>query len=173
MEERRLTGNIGAEITGIDLRQSISHDLAGLLGSALARHQVLFFRDQHLSLDQLKALTLAFGPLMRLPYVQPLDGEPDIIRVLKEADEQGGVFGGDWHTDFSFLERPPAGSVLSAEIVPPYGGDTVWVSQAAAWETLPGPLQQLLAGRDAIHVGKPYGVKWRHPRKSDPGPPLK
>ena len=77
----------------------------------------------------------AFGPPMRLPYVQPLEGEPEVIRVLNEADEQGGVFGGDWHTDFTFLERPPAGSVLSAEVVPPYGGDTVWVSQPAAiWD---------------------------------------
>ena len=67
MEEHRLTGTIGAEITGVDLRQSLSDDLAGLLRHALAHHQVLFFRDQHLSLDQLKALTRAFGPLMQLP----------------------------------------------------------------------------------------------------------
>jgi len=173
MEEHRLTGTIGAEITGVDLRQSISDDLAGLLRRALAHHQVLFFRDQHLSLDQLKALTRAFGPLMQLPYVQPLEGEPEVIRVLKAADERGGVFGGDWHTDSSFLERPPAGSVLSAEVVPAYGGDTVWVSQAAAWETLPGPLQQLLAGRDAIHVGKPYGVKWAPPVRERAGGSIK
>ena len=173
MEEHRLTGTIGAEITGVDLRQSISDDLAGLLRHALAHHQVLFFRDQHLSLDQLKALTRAFGPLMQLPYVQPLEGEPEVIRVLKAADERGGVFGGDWHTDFSFLERPPAGSLLSAEVVPAYGGDTVWVSQAAAWETLPGPLQQLLAGRDAIHVGKPYGVKWAPPVRERAGGSIK
>ena len=169
MQEHPLTGTIGAEITGIDLRQSISDDLAGSLKDALARHQVLFFRDQPVSLDQLKALTRAFGPTMRLPYVQPLEGEPEIIRVLKEADERGGVFGGDWHTDFSFLERPPAGSILAAEVVPPYGGDTVWVSQTLAWETLPGPLQQLLEGRDAIHVGKPYGVKWAPPEKERAG----
>jgi taurine dioxygenase len=129
----------------------------------------LFFRNQHLSLDQLKDLTRAFGLPMRLPYVQPLEGEPEIIRVLKEADERGGVFGGDWHTDFSFLERPPAGSILSAEVIPPFGGDTVWVSQAAAWETLPEPLRELLAGRDAIHVGKPYGVKWAPPVKERAG----
>jgi len=173
MEEHRLTGTIGAEITGIDLRQPISDDLAEELRHALARHQVLFFRDQHLSLDQLKALTRAFGPLMRLPYVQPLAGEPEVIRVLKEADEPGGVFGGDWHTDFSFLERPPAGSILSAEVVPPHGGDTVWVNQAVAWETLPELLQQLLAGRDAIHVGKPYGVKWAPPAKERAGASIK
>jgi len=173
MQEHPLTGTIGAEITGIDLRQSISDDLAGSLKDALARHQVLFFRDQPLSLDELKALTRAFGPVMRLPYVQPLDGEPEIIRVLKEADERGGVFGGDWHTDFSFLERPPAGSILAAEVVPSYGGDTVWVSQTLAWETLPGPLQQLLKGRDAIHVGKPYGVKWAPPEKERSGASIK
>jgi taurine dioxygenase len=173
MEEHRLTGTIGAEVTGIDLTQPISDDLAGWLSDALARHQVLFFRDQHLSLDQLKALTRAFGPLMRLPYVQPLEGEPEIIRVLKEADEKGGVFGGDWHTDFSFLERPPAGSILTAEIVPPYGGDTIWVSQATAWETLAEPLRQVLAGRDAIHVGKPYGVKWAPPVEERSGASIK
>jgi taurine dioxygenase len=169
MKHHPLTGTIGAEITGIDLRQPISDDLAGCLKDALARHQVLFFRDQNLSLDLLKAVTRAFGPLMRLPYVQPLADEPEIIRVLKEADERGGVFGGDWHTDFSFLERPPAGSLLSAEVIPPYGGDTVWVSQTLAWETLPEPIQQLLDGRDAIHVGKPYGVKWAPPQKERAG----
>jgi alpha-ketoglutarate-dependent taurine dioxygenase len=173
MEKHPLTGTIGAEITGIDLRQPISDDLAGFLKDALARHQVLFFRDQHLSLDQLKAVTRAFGPIMRLPYVQPLADEPEVIRVLKEADEGGGVFGGDWHTDFSFLERPPAGSLLSAEVVPPYGGDTVWVSQAAVWETLPEPLQELLKRRDAIHVGKPYGVKWAPPQKVRAGASIK
>jgi len=169
LNEHPLTGHIGAEIDGVDLRQPISQDLAGHLRDALARRQVLFFRNQSLSLDQLKALTIAFGPLMRLPYVEPLDGEPEVIRVLKEADERGGVFGGDWHTDFSFLERPPAGSLLSADIVPAYGGDTVWASQAAAWETLARPLQDLIAGRDAMHVGKPYGVRWAPPEAERSG----
>ena len=173
VKEHPLTGAIGAEITGIDLRQAISDDLAGSLRDSLGRYQALFFRDQGLSLEQLKALTRAFGPLMRVPYVQPLEGEPEVIRVLKEADERGGVFGGDWHTDFSFLERPPAGSVLSAEVVPPFGGDTVWVSQAAAFEALPAPLRQLLTERDAIHVGKPYGVKWAPPAKARAGASIK
>lgn len=169
LNEHPLTGYIGAEIDGVDLRQPVSDDLAGTLRDALARHQVLLFRDQNLSIAELKALTSAFGPIMQLPYVEPLDGEPNVIRVLKEADERGGVFGGDWHTDFSFLERPPAGSLLSADVVPAYGGDTVWASQAAAWETLPLPLQDLLARRDAIHVGKPYGVRWAPPEAERSG----
>lgn len=169
LTEQPLTGAIGAEIAGVDLTQPISDDLAAALRDALARHQVIFFRDQHLSIAQQKALTLAFGPLMTNRYVTPLDGEPEVIRVAKEADEGGGVFGGDWHTDFSFLETPPAGSVLNAVETPAFGGDTMWASQAAAWEALPAPLQDLLLGRDAIHVGKPYGVKWAPPMETRTG----
>jgi len=154
-----MTGRIGAEIGGADLRQPIGDDLAAALRAALHRHHVIVFRRQQLDLAQQKALTQVFGPLSRSRYISSgIEGEPDVIRVLKEADERGGVFGGDWHSDLSFLEEPPAGSVLSAHEVPPYGGDTVWASQVAGWETLPEPLKQLLDGRKAIHVGKPYGV---------------
>lgn len=155
-----LTTAIGAEVEGIDLSKPLPPNQAEDLKILLARHHVLFFRAQHLDLDQQKQLTRSFGPLLKLPYVSPLADDPHVIRVYKGPEECGGVFGGDWHTDFSFLESPPAGSVLSAEIVPPQGGDTLWVSQAAAWEALPSPLQELLIHREAVHVGKPYGVKW-------------
>lgn len=166
---RKLTGNIGAEISGIDLRNPISTDDATTLRNMLALHQVIFFRDQHLDLQQQKTVTAVFGPALKLPYVKPMQEEPEIIRVYKAADETGGVFGGDWHSDFSFLEIPPSGSVLNAHTLPPHGGDTLWASQTAAWDALPEPLQQLLLGRDAIHVGKPYGVKWAPPIKAQSG----
>jgi len=169
LQVRKLTGNIGAEISGIELQQPPDEALAAALRTELAKHQVLFIRDQHLDIAQQKALTAAFGPLMQLPYVKPMETEPDVIRVYKGADEKGGVFGGDWHSDFSFLERPPSGSVLCAHTLPPHGGDTIWASQAAAWDHLPEPLQQLLLGRDAIHVGKPYGIKWAPPKKAQSG----
>ena len=169
LQVRKLTGNIGAEISGIELQQPPDEALAAALRTELAKNQVLFIRDQHLDIAQQKALTAAFGPLMQLPYVKPMETEPDVIRVYKGADEKGGVFGGDWHSDFSFLERPPSGSVLCAHTLPPHGGDTIWASQAAAWDHLPEPLQQLLLGRDAIHVGKPYGIKWAPPKKAQSG----
>lgn len=169
MIEQPLTGAIGAEVEGVDLTGEIPDALAGALRDALARHQVIFLRGQSPTIEQQKALTRLFGPLMRAPYVAPMEREPDVIRVLKEADEGGGVFGGDWHTDFSFLERPPAGSVLHALETPPHGGDTLWVSQAAAWDALPDALKTLLLGRDAIHVGKPYGVKWSPPSETRAG----
>ena len=170
---RKLTGHIGAEVSGIELRKTISEADQAALRDCLARYQVMFFRDQHLDLQQQKALTSVFGPALQLPYVTPMDTEPEIIRVYKGAEEKGGVFGGDWHSDFSFLEVPPSGSVLNAHTLPPYGGDTLWASQAAAWEALPGALQELLLGRDAIHVGKPYGVKWAPPVKEQSGAGIK
>ena len=88
-----LTPSIGAEIRGVDL-SFVGPNEAARLKDALARHQVLFFRDQTLGLDAQKALTALMGPVQRLPYVEPMAGEPEVIRVLKEADEGGGVFGG-------------------------------------------------------------------------------
>ncbi len=163
MELHPVTGAIGAEVTGVDLRRKISADLASALRGALARHLVLVIRDQHLDIPAQKRLTAVFGAPMRLPYIVPMAEEPEVIRVLKEADDRSGVFGGDWHSDMSFVAEPPAGSILNAVEVPPYGGDTLFANQAAAWEALSPGLRDLLDGRDAIHVGKPYGVKWAPP----------
>ena len=158
-----VTGRIGAEITGVDLAAPIPADLGAELRGLLRRYLVLVFRKQHLDVAAQKRLTAIFGPPMQLPYIQPMAGEPQVIRVLKEADDTSGVFGGDWHSDMSFVSEPPAGSILNAIDVPPYGGDTLFANQAAAWEALSPGLRDLLDGRDAIHVGKPYGVKWAPP----------
>ena len=161
-----MTGTIGAEIDGVDLNELIADGLAEALRQALWRYQVIVFRDQHLDITAQKRLTEIFGPIMRLPYVVPIEDDPEVIAVLKEASEQNvGVFGGDWHSDFSFLESPPAGSVLNAVEVPPYGGDTVWANQVAAFEALAPDLKDVLDGRDAIHVGKPYGAKYAPPEE--------
>lgn len=158
-EIRKLTGLMGAEIFGPDLKQPISTELADSLRTALSAHQMIVFRDQHLSIADQKRLTEVFGPLMRLPYVTPLPDDPDVIAVLKQAHEvKTGVFGGDWHSDFSFLENPPAGSVLNAVDVPDVGGDTVWANQVSAYESLPTDLKRIVDGRKAVHIGKPYGV---------------
>ena len=155
-----MTGRIGAEVSGLDLSLSLSAETAAALRALLARHHVLVFRDLQVTRAQQKALTRVFGPLMRLPYIPPMAEDPEVIAVVKEAEETSGTFGGDWHSDMSFLARPPGGSALWAKELPPHGGDTLWVSQAAAWESLPAALKSALRGRDAIHVGKPYGVKW-------------
>ena len=161
MKIEKLTGFMGAEITDVDLTSGISLTIADELRSALREYHMIVIRDQHLSVTQQKELNEVFGPTMQLPYVSPLEDDPDVIAVLKEAGEQKtGVFGGEWHTDFSFLENPPAGSVLNAVEIPAVGGDTVWASQVAAYASLPADLKAIVDTHNAIHVGKPYGVKW-------------
>jgi taurine dioxygenase len=154
-----LTGGLGAELRGIDLSQPIDAQRTGDLRAALMRHQVLFARDQDLTPEAQLALTAAFGPVSRVPYVAPLPDHPDIIAVLKEADERNiGTFGGTWHSDFSFLPQPPAGSVLYALDVPPQGGDTLWADMYRAYAVLSDGMRRLLAGRRALHSGHIYGA---------------
>jgi taurine dioxygenase len=159
-----VAGLIGAEISGIDLSRPITDEIADRIRNALAQHLVIFFRDQALSLADQKRVTELFGTLSRVPYIEPSQEDPDVVAVLKEADETKiSVFGGDWHSDFSFLERPPAGSVLYAKEVPPYGGDTLWANQIAALETLPEDLKTVVETHGAVHLGAPYGVTHRPP----------
>ena len=171
---RPLAGFIGARVEGVELSQPIGVDLADTLRAGLFEHLVLVFPAQHLTLARQKEVTEIFGPLQPVPYIEPLDGEPQVIAVLKEAHERKvGVFGGDWHSDFSFLKAPPAGSVLCAAEVPTHGGDTLWASQIAAYETLPSGLKDLVEGRDAVHIGAPYGVKHAPPQETRSGASIK
>ena len=87
LDVKPMTRRIGAEVFGLDLGKPLSNRQTAELREALANHQVLFFRDQHLSLDEQKRLTEVYGPLNRVPYVAPLPDDPDVIAVLKEADE--------------------------------------------------------------------------------------
>ena len=174
MQTTKLTGKMGAQVTGVDLAQPISDDLAEELRHALRAHQMIVFRGQTLSLANQKRVTACFGPLMELPYVAPVADDPHVIAVLKEADEVNvGVFGGDWHSDFSFLANPPAGSVLNAVDLPAVGGDTLWASQTAAYDSLPEDLKSVVTGRMAIHLGAPYGVKHAPPEGARAGDSIK
>jgi taurine dioxygenase len=163
MQIAPITGNIGAEISGLNLKQPISSDLWAALRDALNRYFVLVLRDQHLDVSEHQRLSEVFGKPMINPYAPGPDANPEMTYVIKEAGERSGVFGGGWHTDLSFLDQPPSGSVLCALEVPPHGGDTLFSSQQAAWDSLAQPLCNLLENRNAIHVGKPYGIKWAPP----------
>ncbi len=164
MQITKLTGFMGAEVRGVQLRAPHGPDLKADLRSALRTHHMIVLRDQNLDLSDQKRVTEIFGPLMQLPYVQPRADDPHVIAVLKEAREINvGVFGGDWHSDFSFLANPPAGSVLSAVDVPAVDGDTLWASQTAAYDSLPADLKGIVTDRMAVHVGAPYGVKHAPP----------
>ena len=163
-EIRKLTGFIGAEIMEFNFNNPIGDPARAFLYNALNEYHVIVIRNQNLTLQQQKMVTSIFGDIMKLPYVTPLPHDSEVIAVLKEATEiNTGVFGGDWHSDFSFLEHPPAGSVLNAIDIPSVGGDTIWVNQVAAYRSLPTHLREIVDTKRAVHVGAPYGVKHAPP----------
>ncbi len=156
---RPLATACGAELIGLDLRRTSEDDLAAVT-EALAEHSVLFFRDQDLRPEDQVEITRGFGSLLRVPYIKHLDEHPDIIAVLKEADEQQiSTFGGTWHSDFSFLTAPPSLTLLYALELPDVGGDTLWSSQYAAYNALSDGLKGLLDPLRAVHTGWPHGAK--------------
>jgi taurine dioxygenase len=153
-----VTPILGAEITGLDLRRADADEMAALQ-AAFAAHSVLFVRDQALTLDDLLAVTRRIGTVLRVPYVAGVASHPDVIAVLKEAEERRiYTFGGTWHSDFSFLSEPPAATLLHAVELPPVGGDTIWASQVAAYAALSPGMQALLDPLRAIHTGAPHGT---------------
>jgi taurine dioxygenase len=155
-----LTPVIGAEIAGVDLGRVSNHD-AEAIHAALLEHKVLFFRDQRLSPEQHKAVGRLFGELIVVPFVAPMAGHPEIIEIVKEADERGIYnFGGNWHTDLTYLETPAKISVLYGVDIPAVGGDTLFASLPDAFEALSSGLQRLLMGLTGVHTAsRSYGTR--------------
>ncbi|HET8729126.1 MAG TPA: TauD/TfdA family dioxygenase [Alphaproteobacteria bacterium] len=160
IEVRPLAGALGAEIAGVDLSRPLDAARAAEIERAFVEHLVVFFRDQDLTPDEHKAFSARFGPLTQVPYVRHMDDHPEIIAVLKEADERKiSAFGNSWHSDFSFLAEPPLGSVLYAREVPSHGGDTLWANMYLAYDALSDGMKRLLDPLKAIHSGHPYGAR--------------
>ena len=158
MQITPLTPELGAEIEGVDLLIATSDEIA-TIKDAFAKYSVLFFRDQDTAPGGLVKVTKKFGSVLRVPYVEGLPAYPDVIAVLKEADEKKiSTFGGTWHSDFSFLPEPPAATLLFAVEIPPVGGDTIWSSQYLAYEALSDGMKALLDPLRAVHTGWPHGT---------------
>ena len=153
-----VAGSLGAEVSGVDLAAPLSNAAAAEIRRAFTENLVLFFRDQRLTPEQHLAFSGLFGRLCRMPYIKHMEDYPDIIAVLKEADERKiSTFGNAWHSDFSFLEEPPLGSILYAREVPSHGGDTLFANMYEAYEALSAGMKRMLLGLKAMHSGKPYG----------------
>jgi taurine dioxygenase len=112
----------------------------------------VFFRGQRLTPDEQVAFSRRFGPSSPVPFVEPVAEHPEVIAVVREAEEaQRYTFGSIWHSDFSFLPEPPFLSVLQAVEVPPYGGDTIWANQELAYDALSRGMQDMLRDLRGVH----------------------
>src|ERR1700744_429079 len=149
-----VTPYLGAEISGIDLRQTLSNAQVNDLHTALNNHQVLFFRDQPISLDQQKTLGRHFGSLHIHPNTPGPQGHPEILPIHADANSKR-IAGERWHSDVSCDVEPPLGSILYLHTVPPVGGDTLFASQYAAYDALSTRMKVYLDGLTALHDGGP------------------
>jgi taurine dioxygenase len=151
IETRLLTPTIGAEIHGVDLSQPLDEATLAEIRAAFLEHQVIFFRNQDISLDQHKAFGRLFGELDVHPAIPGPEGHPEILEI--HADENSTyVAGNAWHSDVSCDPEPPLGSVLHLQTVPPSGGDTMFASMTAAYEALSEPMQRFVCGLTATHA---------------------
>ena len=150
MEIRPLTGGLVAEILGADVRDREQYEE---IHAAFAKHSVIVLRDQEISPEDHLDFARRFGPININRFFKPVDGNPEIATVLKEKDQKEAV-GEGWHTDNSYDQVPAMGSILHAIEMPPYGGDTLFVSMGAAYEALSEPMRRFLDGLTAIHSSR-------------------
>lgn len=150
MEIQPLTAGLGAEIVGADIRRPQEFEA---IHEAFVKHSVIVLRDQDCRPEDHLAFARRFGPVDVNRFFQPVEGYPEIATVLKEKDQKQAI-GEGWHTDHSYDEMPAMGSILRAIEVPPVGGDTLFVSMAAAYEALSPVMRTFLDGLSAVHSSR-------------------
>ena len=134
MEVKLLSGALGAEIKGIDLKDTSAENF-NKINNLLLEHKVIFFRDQPITTEEHLALAEKFGPLETHAYVKGLDNYPEIVRIIKAEDEKN-QWGENWHSDVSYNVKPTKAVILKSIKIPPVGGDTCFSNMELAWETL-------------------------------------
>ncbi|MGA0217810.1 MAG: TauD/TfdA dioxygenase family protein [Ilumatobacteraceae bacterium] len=159
-----ISGALGAEVSGVDMRD-LDDELVAELRQAWMDHLVIFFRDQELTPQQHVEYGRAFGEVEIHPFTDNLDGQPEVI-VLESSPEKF-VAAESWHSDVTFRECPPMGSVLLGRVIPPFGGDTAWANMYLAYERLPDDLKEQIEGLKAIHsYAKVFGKQGKALRET-------
>ncbi len=159
IEVRKLTPTIGAEIFGVDLGGQIGNQQFEEVRQAFLENQVIFFRDQKMSIEQHKDFGRRFGKLHIHPGPRhPVAGHPEILGIWADENSKR-VSGEEWHSDVSCDAEPPMGSILYIHEVPANGGgDTIFASMYAAYDALSDGMKHFLKGLTAVHDGQPaYG----------------
>ena len=145
-----IAGALGAEIGGVDLATDLADETVAEIRRAWLEHLVVFFRDQELTPQQFLDFGRRFGEPIEYPFVSGLPETPEVIPVLKLEHEVVN-FGGIWHSDTTYLERPPMASMLIGREVPAAGGDTEFANMYLAYETLSDGMKRLLDPLTAVN----------------------
>lgn len=155
-----VVGGFGAEITGLDLNQTLPAAARAEIKQAWYDHSVVFFPGQVMTPSQQEAFTQQIGEFGHNPFIKAMDDHPNVLEVRREAHETAKNFGAGWHSDWSFQECPPSATILHSKIIPPVGGDTRFADCASAYDALSGTMQGIVEGLTVLHSAAPsYGPK--------------
>lgn len=161
----------GASVRSVDLTLPLDAAAVAEIRAAWLEHHVLAFPDQRLDDDDLERFTEYLGGFGDDPFIAPIEGREHVIAVRRDANETAPLFAENWHSDWSFQRRPPAGTCLYGITIPPHGGDTLYADQHAALDAMPDDLRQRLDGRLAIHSARggyaPDGMYGRADQRTD------
>jgi taurine dioxygenase len=156
---RKLTGAIGSEVLGIDLR-NLTEDQEEMLHSEFLDRCLLVFRDQFLDAAALLQFTKVWGEPYTTPYATKLEGYPQVLPIVNVGKAQSVTEA--WHSDASFLEAPPAHAILAAQVLPSAGGDTMFANQYSAYEELSPRMRDIADGLNGLHkdyvLAAAYGI---------------
>jgi taurine dioxygenase len=170
---KRLTGAIGAEVKGINLKQPLRDRTFATIHQAFLDNCVLIFRGQFLDPTEQMAFAHRWGEVLDAPYLKPTEmpGKPGLL-VVPNLGKERSYTTEVWHTDLSFMAAPPALTMLAAQVVPEVGGDTMFASQYRAYETLSEGMKRILETLRALHGGGKlaglFGIEDSAPRQSHP-----
>lgn len=157
--------NFAAWIEGVDLTRPLSPEVQAELRQALYDFEVIFFRPQAITAEQHVALAQVFGPLSKGSYFERKSGMPDVEMIISDKDRPPAI--DNWHTDISWKQQPPLGTVIQIVTTPPAGGNTCWTSTSKAYDWLSPGMQQYLEGLQAVHTWEESGFREYLGRKGE------
>ena len=167
MDVRLLSGALGAEVNGIDLKETTLKNFK-VINNLLLEHKVIFFRNQKISPEEQLALASLFGPIEKHAYVKGLNQYPEIVRIIKKPNEKN-QWGENWHSDVSYNVKPTKAVILKSIKIPPVGGDTMFANMELAWETLDEKIKDKIKDKKALHSSlgaeffvNDYAVSYTH-----------
>ena len=156
VSENLSKNGIGVEVTDFSLAD-LTRENISFLRSKWVEYGLIVFPKLPLSHDEFKDFALSFGDFGDDPFISSLPDYPNIAEIKRSANEKATPFGGTWHSDWSFMKKPPSATLLHSKIIPPVGGNTLFANTEKSYAALPEEMKNKLRNLKVIHSAKiPY-----------------
>ena len=156
VSENLSKNGIGVEVSDFSL-SDLTEENISFLRSKWVEYGLIVFPKLPLSHDEFKDFALSFGNFGDDPFISSLPDYPNIAEIKRSANEKATPFGGTWHSDWSFMKKPPSATLLHSKIIPPVGGNTLFANTEKSFAALPAKMKNKLRNLKVVHSAKiPY-----------------